>query len=174
MSVNMKTRHLTVDIFLIHKSDGILSPHILPPSPPPNKAVWDKDGHPFPVAYSSPEPDGQSVCFRCPFVLSWCLLVGCRAIIVGIRLPVPFKRWPLTEVCVLCVQFPRHPFRGTGGAGFDVTPRILPGTDLHMYGLGMDGWPQGVPEEHEPSSFSEVRALRSNTQVSSGKAFPHR
>lgn len=28
-----------VDIFLSHISDGILSPHILPPSPPPNKAV---------------------------------------------------------------------------------------------------------------------------------------
>lgn len=37
-----------VDIFLSHISDGILSPHILPPLPPPNKVTaGGKDGPPF-------------------------------------------------------------------------------------------------------------------------------
>lgn len=129
------------------------------------------------VAYSSPERKGPSVCFCCPFVLTLESAVGCRAIIVRIRLSVPFKRRTLTKVCVLCVKFPRHPFSGTGGVGFYLTPRD--GTDLHVHGLAMDGRLQGVSEECEPSSFPEARPLQSDTQhrepqVNSGKAFLHR
>lgn len=162
MSVNMKTRHLTLWIYSSH-SDGILSP-----SPPPKASYCLRQGRScLLVAYSSPERVGQSVRFCCPFVLYWYLLVGCKAVLVGIRLSVPFKRWGLTNVCVLCVKFPTHSFSGTGGVRFYLTPWdgwSLSGTDLHIYGLVMDGWLQGVLEECEPSSLSEVRPLQSNTQ----------
>lgn len=84
----------------------------------------------------------------------------------GIGLSVPFQRWALTDVRVLCVKFPRHSFSEKGGVRFYWTPwdgGSLSGTDLHRYGLVMDGWLQGISEECEPS-FSEVRPLGSNTQ----------
>lgn len=96
MSANMKTRHLTLRIYLSHISDGTLSPSsifYLPPQPQAKLLFEGRSS--LPVAGSSPSRVGR-VCVSVVllFYISiylWAVQSPRKLIMVGVRFSVPFK-----------------------------------------------------------------------------------
>lgn len=94
-----------------------------------------------------------------------------RLTIVGIGLSVTFKRLGIHHRTHALRYISWTLLQWHGRRQVSLEPlRLVKSTwkDLHVHGLVMDGRLQGVSEESDLSSFSEVRPLKSNIQHSTG------